>query len=1120
MLSAIYIKGFKTFARPVRLPLTGGITAIVGPNGSGKSNITDALLFALGEGSPSILRAGLMNDLIFSGSDSLQPAGIAEVTLVLDNTKGDISLPYEEVSLTRRISRGGETEYRINGTRARLTDVRTVAGEAGLGRHSVLRQGAVDAIVSGGAAACRNALEEAAGLGVFRRRRLAAARKLERAADRLESSRRLEAELSAQLRRIETEAVAAREYRELEARYRELSLAHLYRTATHNLDDARERLADLEERTSTLRTRQESLREEGGRLGAEEKELEGRVRTAEGAIRGLENGSETLRAEALRAERALLRLEGALDRGTDRTRLVSRLQAELDGTTSKAWRLEEMICGFEEEHSRRKEAFGQLEELVARGRAEHAAAAERRARLAGKLRDSRERRERMAGRLVEADVPGDEEIERLGELGDELGSYSPEGSRERGAALLGRLGELRGAAAGRMEEANRRRGVLAALVGKTQAEIRALRASSGGGVGSSVGSAGTGKRLYEVLRPHAGYEAAVEAALGDLSGGVLVETLGEGMRFLSGDDSAERVVVRLDAEGVPKNGTPPGKPLLDCVEILDASYAEALERLLGGAYVLERANHAAPKSGYDVAVTRAGLRFTRTSASRRTPDGDFVRQVRLAAEEERLEALKSRFGEELYDLREAAFSASRRLDERAARVETLVSLSSRTARAARLLGSETRRRAQKAAVARERRVADEANIRKMEAEISATEDELRGAREVEERTKEELDDVLSAAESKYAAARETAERLARVRTELRSAREHETRVSRELANLEAATNAGTNARRTEFSRRLVENVRRLDEAARERLARLRRSRSEAAGLRARAAERRAGLAGEAGDVAGELAGATSEAAALRGELSRAEEAAGAAEVEIFEEWGATLEIARAAVEALVETAGEDRERERARLARRLKNFGDVNLLAISQEGRLRERYEFVSVQRADAEAAAMEIERIIQSVDGEIEARFEATFREVRRAFCEIVPRMLEGAAGELELSEEGVEIGLRLRGRGWRSLRVLSGGERSLLALSFLFSIFLGRFDVASGAHPGVFCMLDEAEAALDDLNLARFLAVVDSYRANGQFLLVTHQKRTMAAADILYGVTPDASGATVVVSKRLTGD
>jgi chromosome segregation protein len=1116
VLSAIYIKGFKTFARPVRMPLSGGVTAIVGPNGSGKSNITDALLFALGEGSPSILRAGLMNDLIFSGSDSLPPASIAEVTLVLDNAKGDISLPYEEVSLTRRISRGGETEYRINGTRTRLTDVRTVAGEAGLGRHSVLRQGAVDAIVSGGAAACRNALEEAAGLGVFRRRRLAAARKLERAAERLESSRRLEAELSAQLRRIETEAVAAREYRELETRYRELSLAYLYRIATRDLDHARQRLVHLEDTASALSTRQESLREEGRRLGDEEKALEGRVRAAEEAIRGLENGSEVLRAEALRAERTLLRLEGSLDRGTDRSRLLSHLRAELDGTASKIQHFEERIGRLEGEHSRSKEAFESSEELVTRGRAEHAAAAERRTRLAGDLRDSRERRERVMSRLGDADVLADVAITSLEEVGEVLGSYSQEGLRERSAVLLGWLEQVRGAAAGRAEDANRRRGVLAALVGRTEAEIRALRTVRENGDGH-------GKRLYEVLRPHPGYEAAVEAALGDLAGGVLVDTLGEGMRFLLEADSVERVVVRLDAEGVPKNGTPPGKPLLACVEILDASYAEALERLLGGAYVLERAEPAAPKSGYDVAVTRAGLRFTRTSASRRIPDGDFARQVRLRQEEERLNELKGRLGEELYDLREATFSASRRLDEQTARVEALASLSTRMMRAARLLASEAGRRARKARVARERRSLDEAQIHKIESEISEIEDELREARGDEVRAKEKLDGALSAAESKYAASRETAGSLARARTELQSAREHRARVSRGMAKLKVGeVNASMNARLPELGRHLVERVRRLDEVARERLVRLRRSRTEAATLQARAAERRAALAGEAGDLAGEIARASSEAAALLGELSRAEEAAGAAEAEISEEWGATLEIARAADQALRSAVVTERDLEHQRhsLVRKLKNFGDVNLLAISQEGALRERHEFVSAQRADAEAAATEIEHIIRGVDGEIEARFAATFREVRRTFREIVPRMLEGAEGELELSEEGVEVGLRLRGRGWRPLRVLSGGERSLLALSFLFSIFLGRFGVASGNRAGVFCMLDEAEAALDDLNLARFLAVVDSYRARGQFLLVTHQKRTMAAADVLYGVTPDASGATVVVSKRLTGD
>jgi chromosome segregation protein len=1110
VLSAIYIKGFKTFARPVRMPLSGGITAIVGPNGSGKSNVTDAILFALGEGSPSILRAGLMSDLIFSGSDSLPAVGAAEVTLVVDNASGTISLPYEEVSLTRRISRSGETEYRINGVRARLTDVRSVAGEAGLGRHSILRQGAVDAIVSGGAAACRTALEEAAGLGVFRRRRLAAARKLERAADRLASSRRLETELSAQLRRIEAEAVAAREYRELEARYRELSLAHLYKIATQDVDGGQKRLADLEQKTTTLRTRQESLREEGRRLAIEEKEFEGRVRVMEEAIRGLENGSENLRAETLRAERALLRLESASDRGIERSRLISRLQSELEETDSKIGRLQNMIHGLEEEHSQRKEAFGRLEQLAAEGRAEHAAAMERRSRLASELGALRERRERVAARRGEVETLGDEELQRIGEVQEELGSYSAQGSRVRSAALLGRLGELHKLAAERATEVNRRVGVLAALVGRTEAEVQALRTLDR--VGRS------GKRLYEILRPHPGYEAAVEAALGDLAGGVLVESLGEGMRFLSGDDSTERVVVRLDAEGIQKNGAPPGKPLMDCIEILDASYEEALERLFGGAYVLERTDRAAPGRGYDVAVTRDGLRFTRTSASRRNHDGDFIRQARLAEEEGRLDVLKNRLGEELYDLRETVLSASRRLEGRTSEVEALASLSSRVARARRLLVSEAGRRARKARDAREQRSVDDTDLRATEAEILSVEADLSAAREAEERAKDRLDAARSETEPAYTTAREAAGRLARARTELRSTREHRTRIWRGLAALKDAKSDEASVRLTELTRCTVAHSRRLDEAARERLDGLRRARSEAAGLQVRAAEKRSELAGEAGDVAGALAIADSEATALRGELSRAEEDARTAISEISDEWGASLEIAREAAEALPTTA--ETERERVRLARRLKNFGDVNLLAISQEGRLRERHEFVAAQRADAEEAAAEIERIIQNIDKEIEARFEATFREVRQTFSSLVPRMLEGAAGELGLSEEGVEIRLRLRGRGWRPLRMLSGGERSLLALSFLFSIFLGRFAAPSGAPPGVFCMLDEAEAALDDLNLARFLSVVDSYRADGQFLLVTHQKRTMAAADVLYGVTPDASGASVVVSKRLTGE
>jgi chromosome segregation protein len=277
-------------------------------------------------------------------------------------------------------------------------------------------------------------------------------------------------------------------------------------------------------------------------------------------------------------------------------------------------------------------------------------------------------------------------------------------------------------------------------------------------------------------------------------------------------------------------------------------------------------------------------------------------------------------------------------------------------------------------------------------------------------------------------------------------------------------------------------------------------------------ESRAALSRRSVELAGELATVRAATDRLRDELERDELSASEALEEVESEWGATLDSAREESGSLPEAL----EPERQRLARKIKRFGDVNLLALSQESQLRERHEFVSVQRADAEAAANELNRIMHDVDEEIETRFTETFGRVRAAFGEIVPRMLNGASGRMELTEEGVEIVLRLGRRGWRSLNVLSGGERALLALSFLFSIFLSRPDRSTGA----FCMLDEAEAALDDVNLARFLAVVDSYRSDGQFILVTHQKRTMAAADVLYGVTQDASGATVVVSKRLSGE
>ncbi|MFL5456031.1 MAG: AAA family ATPase, partial [Myxococcales bacterium] len=408
MLSAIYIKGFKTFARPVRMPLEGGITSIVGPNGSGKSNITDAVLFALGEQSPAVLRAGAMGDVIFSGSETLPAASAAEVTLVLDNGEGRISLPYGEVSISRRISRAGETEYRINGSRARLADVRSIAGEIGLGRHSILRQGAVDSIVAGGAAACRLALEEAAGLGVFRRRRVSASRRLEKADAQLEKSRQLEAELEGQLRRIEQEAEAAREYRELEARYRELSLAHLYRIATRESDGLRQKSEEAVAQVGKLTEREREMREEERTVERRLRQLEDDLRKTDLMLEALEDGAEDLRTEALRADRTVLRIEAGRGGEGERRLAITRLETELDRVSRTVQGLQERSNELEAERAEKREASEEKRKAVARARERSASAELQRTKLSRELEGHRARIAALANQEPASVLPDDE----------------------------------------------------------------------------------------------------------------------------------------------------------------------------------------------------------------------------------------------------------------------------------------------------------------------------------------------------------------------------------------------------------------------------------------------------------------------------------------------------------------------------------------------------------------------------------------------------------------------------------------------------------------------------------------------------------------------------------------
>ena len=536
---------------------------------------------------------------------------------------------------------------------------------------------------------------------------------------------------------------------------------------------------------------------------------------------------------------------------------------------------------------------------------------------------------------------------------------------------------------------------------------------------------------HAALRGHKGppgYEVAVEAALGEYGAGVLAENLDEGMKLLS---HAEPVAVRLDARAMAANGNVPGKPLAECVEVTDGRYAEAVQRLLTGIYVVERPGDGANANGY-VAVTRDGFRLTRTGVSLRPGSGNFAREARLAAWTEYLEALKNGPGGLLYDLRE----------ERIGRVgppglagrdgQDLSSSAGRAARARALISREARRRKSRRGDLSQGSSGSRAEVR---GPLARSLREGTRAGHGYGRPRSARATTLASATAAADAARvapDADRRASELRATLAAGKKRQAEISRRLERTSPAEIDLTSPSRPRASRACGDL--RQGQGAEERAAE---GQGRGADARREISNQRTTFrAGPSSSPANWQPPARRPSASprrYRGPRPRPPKPA-----RRYSPSGGHPGDRPA---SKPESTGENTDKERHALARRLKRFGDVNLLAVSQEEGLRERHRFVSSQRADAEAAASELNRIIQSVDGEIESRFSETFGRVREAFGEMVPRMIAGSSGVLELSEEGVEIGLRLGEEGLASIAcAVRGSGRCSRSLSCSASSSAGR--------------------------------------------------------------------------------
>jgi chromosome segregation protein len=1070
-LRSITLKGFKSFPDRTKLDFSPGVSVIVGPNGSGKSNVTDAVLWAMGEQSPIAVRGQSMQDVIFAGAHGVQARSDAEVEVVLDNSDSAVELPLSEISIVRRLNRAGEGEYRVNGARCRLTDVLELLSDTGLGKemHSVVSQGRVAEIVTSKPRDRRLLIEEAAGLGKHRKRRRRAQLKLDRTQDNLDRALDVEREARTRLRPLKRQAEAAELHERLERQTDEARW-------TLARDDARGAAAALAEAEAQVA----AARSAADATEAELREVARRREQAEEALaaRGDERESLNNRFHAARSahERIGMRLEAARqavatlgDRAARRCAVLEALSAEAEQDT-----------GDDGAGARVAALEAELEQL-AQDRAE---------RLAQEMAGLEGRRAAAAA-----------EAARLGEEAASTAAARDEADAAAEAARAARR-ELE-----RVAEAARRD---AARVGAELARVNQF-------LRTQAGAPGGAPALADALSAEPGYELALAAALGPRLRAAVASDLDEAARLLDGaggDGGAALVAPDEDPPRAAAGGSPPSRGAERLVDRVGAAgggpAARVARALLAPVWVVDDLDSLDP--GFrGVAVTRDGRVWTpRSRELRQVPAGG---EDRVLAERNRRDAL-------IAQVEEAARA------EQAALAD--VEGAGASVRAADAVRDEVDRAARAAARAREDALEAERHAGHLIEQRRGAPDEAPLA------TRRAQIGAALAAERRLAerAERERSERDRRIAHE-RERLAHDEALRPAAGRLAAALESAQAAVHTRVEVLDAELV--ADRHAGERLA------GELRACAQQEVQVQARLKARGEDVTrGEV----------RAQQARDQHGDARAELErLARKLGLEPEPAE---EPLADHERADLRGRIERLQRRREQLGPVNPLAQQEYAEAIEHVEELERQREDLETAMRELKGLIRDTDQRIRDSFEETFAAAAKNFEEVVGYLFPGGRGRLRLVREdagpramlggadaderapadddrieeaaeaaaeaeeagpddgvGVEIEITPAGKATKRLTLLSGGEKSMTALAFLFAVFLAR--------PCPFYILDEVEAALDDLNIDRFLTLLRRFSDRAQFIVVTHQKRTMEAADCLYGVSMAGNGVSKVISRRL---
>lgn len=1170
-VKSLTLRGFKSFAGATTLHLEPGITAIVGPNGSGKSNVVDALMWVMGEQGAKSLRGSSMQDVIFAGTPGKAALGRSEVSMTIDNTDGSLPIDYTEVTISRTMFRNGGSDYAINGTSCRLLDIQELLSDSGIGRemHVVVGQGQLDAVLRATAEERRSFIEEAAGILKHRKRREKALRKLKRMEGNLSRLGDLVLEVRRQLGPLGRQAKTARaaatiaaDVRDARSRILAADIALLQAQHTDAAAAADQQTANARSLQKEISAANETLTQlttASALTGPQTDRLESLWFTSESLI---ERFTATAKLAQERA-RTLMAAATATPSGPDPAQLrteAARMEAELETLHKKAATATTALATAGAEVAAAEQAYQQEQQRILK--------------VAQAAADHREGLAKLSGQVSARQSRVDAETAELGRLQAGINTERIEIATSAAAAITQQaeeveteLAKLQAAA----ETANQEAEILKAAreqavtaeqeagkeVAALQARIEVLTMSRVLADGAQVllesESPGVIGEMASLLQVQPGHEVVIGRALDWIGGAIAVDTTMHAQeavaRLRAGEHGRVDIVLRdhptcAPAPASQRPDLPPGCHWVSDLVSVPPEYSQALHEAAGRLATAPDAESAAQVAALGFqAVTAEGDFYAPGIVRSAGHAGTSLLEVQAALERASDElALAQRVLGDCQTSSTQALRQAEQADELAAGARHKVA---ETQRKFSRLRHELQLKQQVIATAtaehdRLRGLIDQATVaiaattaelqslqsrleqaEELPASTVVTEDGrsvlaevLRGKRETETearlvlRSLQEQIRVLGArVQSRQAAAR--AEEAARNQAAVEAHRQQQQAgVARAVAvACEVA------AQRAQSLQPLLELQRAAARKARDEHAhQLRDLHQQVAVLTASLQEANLGLQERQRDL-------TQVQMRLEAAQRESVEDLAVSPEELVEQYGPHVLVPVAEDDGPgVPFVREEQERRLRGAQRKLSSLGRVNPLALEEFSALEERHEYLTGQLQDLESSQQDVLQIVEQIDQRIEQVFAEAFADTAAEFSQVFSRLFPGGAGKLSLTEPsnmmstGIEIEARPPGKNIKRLSLLSGGERSLVAVALLVAIFKAR--------PSPFYILDEVEAALDDANLGRLLQLLAELRDSSQLIVITHQKRTMEVADALYGVAMQGDGVTTLVSQRLRSE